>query len=328
MNPRQMAEKRVTLSGRLHKRLPVTFLAPFLAAFMVWILPLQSYAQARNIPRFVGTTWSGFNSPLFGTLFTQITPENAGKWGLVEPRPGVFHWQALDAMYKLARRRHLIIKQHNMIWGQQQPAWVNNGNARKAVIAWFAAFARRYGSRTALMDVVNEPLQHPPAYRAGLPGGSSRWGWVVWTYQLARKYFPHTKLLINDYNILNSVRNTQRYARLIHILLQKHLIDGIGCQAHGLERTPSSLIRRNLRTLAALDIPIYISEYDLNWKSDALQLAQMKRQFPIFWNDPHVAGITFWDFKQGHTWLPYTYLVKRNGRPRPALAWLRHYLHQ
>jgi GH35 family endo-1,4-beta-xylanase len=41
----------------------------------------------------------------------------------------------------------------------------------------------------------------------------------------------------------------------------------------------------------------------------------MKTQFPIFWMDPHVAGITFWDIKQGHTWLPHTYLVLRNGTP-------------
>ncbi len=283
-------------------------------------------AAAPNRAKFLGTTWSGFNSPLFGTLFNQITPENAGKWGNVEPQKGVFLWRNLDAMYTLAKRRHLIVKQHNMIWGQNQPRWVNKSNAKAAVRQWFAAFARRYASRTALMDVVNEPLQNPPAYRTGLPGGNTKWGWVIWCYRLARHDFPHTKLLINDYDILDSTQNTLRYARLITLLKNRDLIDGIGCQAHGLERVKTALIRKNLAVLSRLKVPIYISEYDLNQKSDVAQLAQMKLQFPVFWRDPHVAGVTFWDFKQGHTWLRYTYLVHRDGKPRPAMVWLRRYL--
>lgn len=283
-------------------------------------------AAAPADAKFLGTTWSGFTSPLFGTLFNQITPENAGKWGNVEPQKGIFLWRNLDAMYALAKRRHLIVKQHNMVWGQNQPRWVNKSNAKAAVRQWFAAFARRYASRTALMDVVNEPLQNPPAYRAGLPGGNTKWGWVIWCYRLARHYFPHTKLLINDYDILDSTPNTLRYAKLITLLKTRGLIDGIGCQAHGLERVKTALIRKNLAILSRLNVPIYISEYDLNQKSDPVQLAQMKRQFPVFWKAPKVAGVTFWDFKQGHTWRHYTYLVHRNGAPRPALVWLRRYL--
>ena len=290
------------------------------------VLSNLTRAAAPGGTKFIGTTWSGFTSPLFGTLFNQITPENAGKWGNVEPQKGVFLWHQLDAMYALAKRRHLIVKQHNMIWGQNQPHWITDRNAAAAVRTWFAAFARRYGTRTALMDVVNEPLQSPPAYRAGLPGGNTKWGWVIWCYRLARQYFPHTKLLINDYDILDSTKNTLRYARLIALLQKRGLIDGIGCQAHGLEHVQSPVIRKNLAILSRLHVPIYISEYDLNQKSDSGQLAQMKRQFPIFWKDPHVAGVTFWDFKQGHTWKRFTWLVHRNGKPRPAMVWLRHYL--
>jgi endo-1,4-beta-xylanase len=290
--------------------------------------PLVSTVWARGgkLPRFVGTTWSGFSSPYFGALFKQITPENAGKWGNIEPQPGRFYWRALDRMYALAARRHLMVKEHNLIWGQQQPGWVKVQNARRAVKQWFAAFARRYGYRTALMDVVNEPLQHPPAYRRGLPGGDTRWGWVVWCYRLARRDFPHTRLLLNDYNILNSPRNARIYAGLVRRLKASGLIDGVGCQAHGLEHTPAKTIRRCLRIVESTGVPVYISEYDLNWKSGARQLAQMRSQFPIFWGDPHIVGITFWDFLQGHTWLPYTYLIRRNGRPRPAFQWLEKYL--
>ncbi len=287
-----------------------------------------SAAPARNNygHRFVGTTWSGFDSPLFGTVFTQITPENAGKWGSVEPRKGRFYWGALNAMYRLAAQKHLLVKQHNMIWGEQQPRWINVHNAAAAVRAWYAAYARRYNGKFQFIDVVNEPLHHPPAYQQGLPGGKTRWGWVIWAYQLARKDFPHARLLINDYNILAYPKETAKYIRLIKLLQARHLIDGIGCQAHGLEHIKASVIRYDLHKLGALGIPIYISEYDLNWKSDRGQLRQMKTQFPIFWTDPQVRGVTFWDFMQGHTWLKHSYLIRRNGTPRPAFVWLEKYL--
>ena len=320
----------------LHKRKTVRNAGAVMR--ILWIVASLGFGTAFNLPtsaasvrnhdgdRFVGTTWSGFNSPFFGTFFTQITPENAGKWRSVEPRKGKFYWGALNAMYHLAAREHLLVKQHNMIWGQQQPRWVNVHNAAAAVRAWYAAYAGHYNGKFQMVDVVNEPLHNRPAYKKGLPGGHTKWGWLIWAYQLARKDFPHAKLLINDYNILGYPRETEKYIRLIKLLQARHLIDGIGCQAHGLEHIKTSVIYHDLHQLNALGLPIYISEYDLNWKSDRKQLRQMQTQFPVFWNDPQVRGVTFWDFMQGHTWLKYAYLIRRDGTPRPAMLWLQRYL--
>jgi endo-1,4-beta-xylanase len=334
-----MAYGKITLSERiagvarhakqLQNRGAVLIICGLLTPLALICSP--AFANGPYGNRFVGTSWSGFDSPLFGTLFTQVTPEYAGYWGFVEHREDQFNWGPLDAMYKLAARKHLIVEQHNMIWGQHRwpsimTPWVTKRNAASAVRNWFAAYAARYRGKFQLIDVVNEPLHNPPAYRVALPGGNTRWGWIIWAYRLARKDFPSARLLINEYNILNNPKTTRRYIRLIRLLEARHLIDGVGCQAHFLEHTKTSIIRADLQRLNRLNLPIYISEFDLNWKSNKKQLQQMKTQFPIFWNDPHVAGITFWDFKQGHTWLPHTYLVLHNGNQRPALVWLKKYL--
>lgn len=303
---------------------------------LVFAVALQTQAEQIHWPkldygdRFVGTNWKGFDSPLYGTVFSQVTPANAGKWGSVEREQGKFDWQQLDAMYKLAADKHLIVKQHNMLWHHQQPRWVNPGNAKQAVEAWYQAYAARYGGKFDLVDVVNEPLDGTPDYATGLPDPSRTHSWTynTWPYELARKYFPKAKLIVNDYGLLAHRAKTARFVKLIQFLKAKNLVDAIGCQAHGLEHVSPATLRRNLATLASLGLPIYISEYDINASNDQQQLEIMKTQFPIFWSDPHVRGVTFWGFKQGHMWSrkPNAYLIRSDGSPRPAFTWLVSYL--
>lgn len=279
---------------------------------------------------FLGTTWQGVAYPSFGGFFTQLTPENDGKWGSVEPTPGTFNWSNLSAMYTLAAQRGMLVKQHNMIWSQQQPYWVNSANATTAEQNWFSAYANEFSPN--LIDVVNEPLDGPPTYASGLPdGGTSSssyggFGWVVQAYQLARADFPHATLLINDYGILASATKTAQYMSLINVLKSKGLIDGIGLEAHGLENISSTTIQSNLNKLDELDLPIYISEYDLNQTSDQAQLTQMESQFPIFYTNSMVQGITLWDFVDGQTYQPNANLLYANGNPRPAMQWLETYM--
>ncbi len=279
---------------------------------------------------FLGTTWQGVAYPSFSGFFTQLTPENDGKWGSVEPSPGTFNWSNLSAMYALAAQRGMLVKQHNMIWSQQQPYWVNSVNATTAEQKWFSAYANEFSPN--LMDVVNEPLDGSPSYASGLPdGGTSSssyggFGWVVQAYQLARTDFPNATLLINDYGILASATKTAQYMSLINVLKSKGLIDGIGLEAHGLENVSSATIQSNLNKLDTLDLPIYISEYDLNQTSDQAQLTQMQTQFPIFYTNSMVQGVTLWDFAYGHTWQPNANLLYANGNPRPAMQWLEKYM--
>lgn len=59
--------------------------------------------------------------------------------------------------------------------------------------------------------------------------------------------------------------------------------------------------------------------------NDAEQLKAMETQFPMFWNDEKVAGITLWGYVVGATWKADTGLMSSSGAPRPALTWLKDY---
>jgi endo-1,4-beta-xylanase len=135
--------------------------------------------------------------------------------------------------------------------------------------------------------------------------------------------------LINDYSIINDRAATRRYLELIHLLQHQHLIDGIGLQAHAFSThgVPLPLLRSNLDKLATAGLPIYITELDIDGPTDAAQLAEYQRVFPLFWQDPAVRGVTLWGFRPG-LWREKerAYLVRRDGSPRPALTWLHEYV--
>lgn len=261
----------------------------------------------------------------FATYFNQLTPENAGKWGSVEATRDQFDWSKLDVAYQYAKAHGFPFKIHTLVWGQQQPAWLSSLSPEEQleeIREWYAALAARYGD-AELIDVVNEPLHAPPAYAAALGGaGATGWDWVIKSFELAREYFPNSELLLNDYQILILPDATQQYLGIISLLQERGLIDGIGEQGHFLERAELPVVQANLEALAATGLPIYISEFDVNFANDARQAERVRDLLTLFMAHPSVVGITQWGYEQGKTWQPNAYLVRSNGTARPALDWI------
>ncbi|NJK98164.1 MAG: hypothetical protein HC905_27555 [Bacteroidales bacterium] len=131
---------------------------------------------------------------------------------------------------------------------------------------------------------------------------------VAW-FKKARQYFPDSKLLINDYDILNNYNNTVPvYRQLITLLKDSGLIDGIGLQGHFLESYSLEEIKKNLDSIATLNLPIYIAEFDLDIANDQSQKNKYEELFPLLWNHPLLKGFTFWGYKQGNIWRSNGYL--------------------
>lgn len=263
------------------------------------------------------------------TYFDQITPENAGKWGSVEATRDVMEWTALDKAYHFAQSNDLVFKFHTLIWGQQQPDWLaglSDAEQLAEIKEWMTAVAKRY-PKSDLIDVVNEPLHAPAGYKAALGGdGETGWDWVIKSFEMAREHFPDATLILNDYSVLQLPQHAADYLEIIKVLQERGLIDGIGVQAHSLERADPAMVKTNLDTLAETGLPIYVSEFDLNFENDARQANVMAELFPVFWEHPDVAGVTYWGYVEGNTWKDYTYLLNADGTERPALTWLVCYL--
>lgn len=291
--------------------------------------------------KFLGNVFSNSQLPYFNNYWNQVTPENAGKWGSVEATRDNMNWTQLDAAYNLAKDNGYIFKLHVLIWGNQQPGWIASlppNEQLEEIEEWFQALADRYDD-IDVIEVVNEPLHDPPNSSANNGGnyinalggeGSTGWDWVLESFRLARQYFPGVELMLNDYSIVNSTSNTNDYIEIIELLQDENLIDQIGVQAHAFSTANASVttMTNNLNALAATGLPIYATELDIDGPTDAVQLSEYQRVFPMFWEHPDVKGVTLWGYRPG-MWRTDqgAFLIEEDGSTeRPALQWLRMYV--
>ncbi|HDQ43994.1 MAG TPA: T9SS type A sorting domain-containing protein [bacterium] len=291
-------------------------------------------------PKFLGSAYSTPQAQNFASYWNQVTPENAGKWGSVEGTRNAMNWGGLDAAYHLAKDNGFPFRFHVLIWGNQQPGWIealahSPAEQLAEIREWFEAVAERYPDIDYL-EVVNEPLHDPPAgptngdYIEALGGtGETGWDWVLNAFRMAREIFPSTtRLMINEYGIIGSTNNVNRYLEIIRLLQAEDLIDCIGIQGHAFSTRGSAvLMNANLNTLAGTGLPIQITELDIDGPTDPIQLTDYRRIFPVIWEHPAVIGVTLWGWRPG-LWrnTEGAYLVEQNGDERPALVWLREYV--
>lgn len=309
---------------------------------------LAAEPLAEGKARFLGCIFSPTSEPKLEKYWNQVVPENSGKWGSVERRRDRMNWANLDNAYNLAQAQGFPFRHHVLIWGKQQPSWMNDlssSDQRAEIEEWFSAVATRYPGIDYL-EVVNEPLNAPPDgnngranYIAALGGtGPSGWEWVLESFRLARQYFPGTQLVLNEYNVIRNNDNTTNYLALIGLLQAEDLIDVIGFQGHAFTTGPASVgaMTSSINRFEATGLPVMVTEMEIDgavfvdsdWiQDDAIQLSEYQRVFPLFWEHPAIVGVTLWGWRPG-LWrdAEMAYLQNIDGTERPALQWLRHYL--
>jgi endo-1,4-beta-xylanase len=268
----------------------------------------------------------------FSMYWDQLTPENAGKWGSIERTRDQMSWSSVDAMHTYAVEHNIPFKQHNFIWGSQQPSWLSGlsqADQKAEVEEWIRLFCERYPD-TQLIDVVNEPPPHTtPVYVAALGGaGSSGYDWIAQAFKWAHQYCPKAILILNDYNNIEYANDNNRTIDMVNKIKSAGApIHGVGAQAHACANLSASTVQMYIDKIATqTGLPVYVSEYDLNIADDNQQKNVMQSQFTMFWNNPNVKGITIWGYIVGSTWVTNSGLMTSSGTMRPAMTWLMDFL--
>lgn len=329
----------------------VLFATVIILSYSISSLQGQPFADGKA--KWLGNVYSFTQADNFANYWNQVTPENAGKWGSVEGTRDQMNWNTLDQAYNLAINNGFPFRFHVLIWGAQQPGWMNDLSSEEQlqeIEEWFQAVADRYPDIDYL-EVVNEPLHQRPDGQTGdadywdaLGGeGETGWDWVIKSFEMARNIFPDSvKLMINDYGIVSSSGAVSDYSEIIELLKERGLIDRIGVQAHAFNNggcnaaycsgiTPS-LLRSNLNSLSEIGLPIQATELDIDGnpslgddESEQVQLERYQSIFPVFWEHPWVEGVTLWGWRPG-MWRSDQEAYIFEQRPKEAFEWLEAYV--
>lgn len=276
-------------------------------------------------------------SSTFLNFWNAVTSGNGGKWLTVERTRDVMNWDMADLAYNIAKNNYLPYRYHTLAWGSQYPDWITTlspTDFQEESEEFIKSAAQRY-MYVDQIDVINECL---PGHQAdtkyfidGLGGaGTSGYDWAVWLFKKSRKYFPNSKLILNDFSMLSSTSNIREQLLLLKVLRDSALVDGFGAQGHTsiLSGIKANDLKQNLDLMATAGVPIYITEMDMQGENtdEASQLTSYQNLFPVLWEHPGVAGITLWGYIYGDMWMPDAGLVYRDGTDRSCMVWLKDYM--
>ena len=282
----------------------------------------------------------------FGQYWNQITAENECKWGSINTAENQYNWSGCDRAYNWAKQNGGHFKFHALVWGSQYPNWITNLSAQRTkevIEKWVKAVADHYNPMGGIemIDVVNEAIcTGGNNFHSGytktkiieaLGGHNGKYTFVAEAFKMARKYFPNSILIYNDYNTIQW--NIDQGIDLIkQIKAQGAPVDAYGQQAHDVTNLGKSQFESALKKIHdAVQIPLIISEYDIEQIDDQKQKNDYANQIPFLWETEWIAGITLWGYIYGQTWLNCNGQANgcsgliRNGQDRPAMTWLKQY---
>ena len=303
----------------------------------LWI-PTALFAQLSTNPdKFLGNITTrgnvdaGGGVPAYYTLWNQITCENESKWGSVEGNRGNFNW-GCDRAFNYAKQHGFTYKFHALLWGAQYPNWLPNLSPKEryaAITNWFNKVKEKYNT-LPLIDVVNEAVgrhqEGNPMIKESMGGGGKTgYDWLIKAFDMAYQRWPDAILIYNDYN---SIRwDVDNYITLVQTLRDAGApIDAYGNQSHELSDISTTELSNVLKKQQdALQMPMYVTELDIDKANDNQQKTQYEKIFPIMWETPYCAGVTLWGYIHGSTWVDNSGLYK-NGVERPAMTWLKEYM--
>jgi endo-1,4-beta-xylanase len=275
---------------------------------------------------------------LAATQLTSVTPENAMKWGSVEPLRGEYDWREADTLVAFAKAHVQKVRGHTLVWHSQLPLWLINGGflpdeIKNLMLAHIATEAGRYRGAIYAWDVVNEPFADDGLWRRSIFYDAMGPGYVAIALRAARAADPNAKLYINDYNIETDGPKMRALYDLVASLSRDGVpIDGVGLQSHFVAGEAPADFRAILQKFAALGVEVAVTELDLRLRlaadHDALkaQAADYASIVAACRSTTRCVGVTTWGITDDRSWIPSFFSgygaalpFDENYRPKPAV---------
>jgi GH35 family endo-1,4-beta-xylanase len=281
--------------------------------------------------------------------FNAVVPENAGKWGSnssgsTPPPPGSSgNISYSNAILNWAQQNDKRARMHNLIWGSQQPTWVNNmlanAGSHTALRGHVSDRIKYYvgdasdgnpnddpAARFVELDVYNEGVHTPQYWNAyGAAGVADIYREVR---DAADSVGADVRLYANEYNVLqwSSGGDTyanwyRRHVEAINNAGQGEVVTGVGVQyyadtsanAAGAGQAHSvSLMQRALQNLSVTGLPITLTEFGVKSggtggsaqsTNQTVHADVLEDTVRMLFGTPQANGFFMWGFYQGNGYI-------------------------
>jgi len=249
--------------------------------------------------------------------FNAAVHENALKWYGAERRQGQITYQNAEAMLKWCEDNGIAMRGHCVFWcvNRYVQPWIkqlDDKALRDKLRQRATGLLSHFKGRISEYDVNNEMLH--ANYYAKRIGEGIRHDMFRW----CREADPDAVLFVNDHNILTG-GYLEKYEQQITSLLQAGVpVGGIGLQGHFGSRMDVEKVKRVLDRLARFNLPIKITEFDINTKNEKAKAKWLVDFYTVAFAQPAVNGILMWGFWEGAHWRPKAALWKKNWAPTQA----------
>ena len=242
----------------------------------------------------------------FAQNFEWAVFENQTKWPDNEPVQGQVTYEKSDNLAAFCRKRGITMRGHCIFWeatngGYEHPAWLDalgSNQVRVAVEARLDSVVSHYRGVFQHWDINNEML-HGNYFRGRLGADI-----VPFMFQRTGVLDPRAKRFVNDYNVVEGSETAAYIAQIQNLLATGATVEGIGAQGHfGGQIIDPVAVKARLDSLGALNLPIWISEYDSVQANATNRADNLEKLYRVAFSHTNVAGILMWGFWASSHWL-------------------------
>lgn len=228
--------------------------------------------------------------------FNWATLEFESSWSSNEFTRDNESYYVADQMIAWAQARGIQLRGHHLFWAQGTHGWVDalpDNQLQPEMLERIQNALAHYEGDFRHWDVVNESM-HGTYY-------TDRLGLDIepWVYREAAAIDPNVELFVNEYQILEGFMTDDYISHFQSLQAQGATIDGIGVQAHLPGVVEPFTILSRLDELSTLDIPIWITEFDVADPNANVRADQLEMFYRLTYSHPDVEGILLWDFWAG-----------------------------
>lgn len=302
------------------------FAAALACCAAVYGQPLRDLAERRSMKIGTAVNPARLGDAEYATTlareFNQAEPENAMKFGPIHPGEKTYNFGPADQVVAFARDHKMAVRGHTLVWHQQNPAWITNGNLTPEQLAaamrdHIRTVVGRYAGQVFAWDVVNEAFNEDGSPRKTV--WSANPDYIEQAFRWAHEADPKAKLFYNDYGAEGVNAKADAIYRMARDLKARGVpIDGIGFQMHYTKNAPlRAAVEANMKRIADLGLEIHITELDVRvpvGQDGKAEPADLELQAKIYGEAvgacvrfKQCTSVQTWGFTDRYSWIPGRY---------------------